>query len=395
MPWKAHDAMHERMKFITLVQEEDASFTTLCESFGISRKTGYKWLHRYEELGPRGLEERQSVAGTQTNALGDEQVDAIVRLRREHPTWGPKKLRARLEVLGTCMPLPAVSTMGAVLKRHGLVRPRRRRAHCPRELTGLTAGERPNDVWCVDFKGDFVLGDRTKCYPLTITDFESRYLIACIALPSTNDALVREMFMRVFREFGLPEYIRSDNGVPFSSTGIGGLTGLSIAWIKLGITPERIAAGHPEQNGRHERMHKTLKAEATLPPQHDLAAQQRVFDRFRYIYNDLRPHEAIKLRTPASRYAVSGRAMREAATPTYLQMMQTRRLDDHGRLSLHGQKLLVTKALAFENVGLEDLGEGVSDVYFGPLRLGAVRLDGKTCVLDRGEPRRLRAAITL
>jgi putative transposase len=395
MPWRTVIPMVERMKFIALVEEKEESFAAICRAFGVSRKTGYKWLERFEELGPEGLTTRQSAAHTNGNALSEEQVDAIVALRKQHAAWGPKKLRARLLELGTCAPLPAVSTIGAVLKRNGLVRPRRRRAIGPRELTGLTAGERPNEVWCVDFKGDFPLGDGTRCYPLTITDYESRYLIACVALRSTAEALANEVFMRVFLEFGLPEYIRSDNGTPFSSTGIGGLTKLCITWIKLGIVPERIEPGHPEQNGRHERMHRTLKAEATRPAEHDLAAQQRVFDRFRHEYNDLRPHEALGQKTPASRYAVSRRRNLELTTPTYPDFMQTYTLNARGRLFLRGHQVVLTNALAGESVAIEHVGDDVEDVYFGPLRLGTLRLREGRLALDQRASRRIRTAITL
>jgi transposase InsO family protein len=387
--------MVERMKFIAMVEEKNESMAAICRAFGVSRKTGYKWLERFQEYGPEGLQERSSAPRKNGNALRTDQIDAIVALRKERPSWGPRKLHARLRTLGTCEPLPAVSTIGAVIKRHGLIRPRRRRAIGPRELTGLTIGERPNEVWCVDFKGDFLLGDGTRCYPLTITDYESRYLIACVALSSTAEAPANEVFKRVFLEYGLPEYIRSDNGTPFSSTGIGGLTKLCIDWIKLGIVPERIEPGHPEQNGRHERMHRTLKAEATRPPQYDLAAQQRAFDRFRHEYNDERPHEAIGLRTPASRYAVSRRRKIEFSSPTYPDTMQTRALDARGRLRNHGKAVAITKSLATEFVGIEQVADGVDAVYFGPLRLGILRLQGKELVLERGAQRRIRAAITL
>jgi len=395
MPWKTVFAMEARMKFISAMDESDESFAGVCRRFGISRKTGYKWLSRYERGGPGALEEASSAARSNAKSLSDAQVDAIVALRREHPTWGPKKLRSRLETLGTCTPLPATSTFGAVLKRQGLVVPRRRRASGPRELTGLTIGERPNDVWCVDFKGDFALGDRTRCYPLTISDFESRYLLACDALSSTKERSAREVFERVFREFGLPEYIRSDNGVPFSSTGIGGLTALCIWWIKLGITPERTEPGHPEQNGRHERMHRTLKAEAAHPPQYEPVAQQRVHDRFRHEYNDIRPHEALGLRTPASRYAVSRRSMpSQLKSPDYPVEMETRRLDGSGRLSLYGATIVIANALASESVGVERVGDDVSDIYFGPLRLGSISYRNKKATLTKG-PSRIRAAVAL
>jgi putative transposase len=395
MPWKTVLPMEARMKFIAEMDKSDESFAGVCRRFGISRKTGYKWLERYERGGPGALEEPSSAARSNAKSLSDTQVDAIVALRREHPTWGPKKLRSRLETLGTCTPLPATSTFGAVLKRQGLVMPRRRRANGPRELTGLTIGERPNDVWCVDFKGDFLLGDRTRCYPLTISDFESRYLLACHALSSTKERPAREVFDRVFHEFGLPEYIRSDNGVPFSSTGIGGLTALCIWWIKLGITPERTEPGHPEQNGRHERMHRTLKAEAAKPPQYESVAQQRAHDRFRHEYNDIRPHEALGLRTPASRYAASRRTMpSQLRSPEYPAPMETRRINKSGALALYGTQTLIARALALECVGIEQVGDDVSDIYFGTLRLGSVTYRDKKATLTRGPPR-VRAAVTL
>jgi putative transposase len=394
MPWKTVLPMEERMKFITEMDESDESFAGVCRRFGISRKTGYKWLGRYERGGPGALEEPSSAARSNAKSLSDAQVDAIVALRRKHPSWGPKKLRSRLATLGTCTPLPATSTFGAVLKRQGLVTPRRRRSSGPRELTGLTIGERPNDVWCVDFKGDFLLGDRTRCYPLTISDFESRYLLACDVLRSTKEGPAREVFERVFREFGLPEYIRSDNGVPFSSTGIGGLTRLCIWWIKLGITPERIEPGHPEQNGRHERMHRTLKAEAAHPPEHEAVAQQRAHDRFRHEYNDIRPHESLALRTPASRYATSRRTMpNQLRSPEYPATMEVRRLNKSGQLALYGSKILLTRALALECVGIECVGDEISDIYFGPLRLGSVSSRDKM-TLKKG-PHRIRAAVAL
>jgi transposase InsO family protein len=381
MPWKTVVAMQERMRFITMVLNEGESFSSLCRQFGISRKTGYKWVERYEQRGPSGLDARPSIAGRNVNALSADRVDAVVDVRREHPTWGPKKIHARLVELGQVP--PSCSAIGDVLKRQGLVRPRRRRPHCPREFLGLTAGEQANDVWCVDFKGDFRLGDKTRCYPLTISDYSSRYLLRCTALGSTKEELATEVFEEVFREFGLPEIIRSDNGVPFASTGIGGLTRLAIWWIKLGIVPERIEPGHPEQNGRHERMHRTLKAEATRPPEQDLVCQQRVFDRFRHVYNDVRPHEGIGQKTPASRYSVSRRTMPTSpVAPKYEAPLITKRLDDHGRLSIMGSKVLLTAMLAHEEVGVEEY-EGGATIYFGPIRLGDVRRKGNEVVLDR------------
>jgi putative transposase len=393
MPWKTVVAMEERMRFITRALHEDESFAQLCRQSGISRKTGYKWIERFEQGGPAGLEERRSIAGRNAKRLPDAQVDAVVEVRHEHPTWGPKKIRARPLELG--QETPSSSAIGDVLKRHGLVRPRRRRPQAPREFLGLTVGEQPNDVWCVDFKGDFRLGDKTRCYPLTISDFSSRYLLRCTALESTKDELATRVFESVFQEFGLPEVIRSDNGVPFASTGLGGLTRLAIWWIKLGITPERIEPGHPEQNGRHERMHRTLKAEATHPPAEHLAAQQRVLDRFRHEYNDIRPHEAIGQKAPASRYSISRRTMPASlSSPKYEEPLVTKRLDNHGRLSIFGGKVTLTRLLACEEVGIEEHEADVMTIYFGPLRLADVRRKDKEVVLDR-KPHAPRAAILL
>jgi len=394
MPWKKVAAMDERMRFVARARQEDESFSVLCRQFGISRKTGYKWVERFERSGPAGLEERRSVTTHNAKALRDEQVDAVVSLRREHPTWGPKKLRAYLLELGR-NDVPSASAIGDVLKRCGLVRPRRRRPYASREFLGLTIGEQPNDVWCVDFKGDFLLGDKTRCYPLTISDFASRYLLDCTALRGTKEAPAHAVFESVFREFGLPEIIRSDNGVPFSSNAVGGLTRLVIWWIKLGITPERIELGHPEQNGRHERMHRTLKAESTRPPAANLVAQQRAFDRFRHVYNDVRPHEALGQKPPVTSYSVSRRVLPETLEPpVYEEPLVTKRLDKLGRLAVLGSAIVITGLLANEEVGLEDAGENVKTVYFGPLRLGDVRRKGKEVFLDRA-PRRVRAAITL
>jgi len=391
MPWKAVSAVDERLVFISKVGTE--SFAEACRQAGISRKTGYKWVKRYEAGGPQALCERRCVARANGKALQAAQVDRVVSLRREHPTWGPKKLRARLLELGN-EHVPSESAIGDVLKRQGLIRPRRRKVYAPREFLGLTVGEQPNDVWCADFKGDFALGDKTRCYALTITDFATRYLIDCTALSSTKEEPVRAVFERVFREFGLPEVIRTDNGVPFASTAVGGLTKLAIWWIKLGITPERIEAGHPEQNGRHERMHRTLKAEATRPPAHDQSAQQRTFDGFRHIYNDQRPHEALNQKTPASVYDVSRRPMpMSLRTPKYEPPLFAKTLDRSGRLCAFGTRVPIAKQLANELVGVEDIDDDVKMISFGPFLLGEVRRKGK--VIQFGPPRGVRAAPAL
>jgi transposase InsO family protein len=383
VPWKETCFVHERLRFIALVDASDESFATLCNQFGISRKTGYKWVERYEELGPRGLEERRPVAHTFPHATPPPVIDALLELRKERPTWGPKKLRARLEAMGVA-PLPAASTLGELLKKHGLIRPRRRRVYTPPSPSALAPAEQPNDTWCVDFKGHFALGDKSRCHPLTLTDQVSRYLLKCEGLAKPDAPSVRPHFERAFREFGLPERIRSDNGPPFATLGPGGLSALSVSWIKLGIEPERIEPGHPEQNGRHERMHKTLKAEATSPPGQTLADQQRILDRFRHGYNDERPHEALGQKPPASRYTPSRRVMpSKPSSPEYPDTMVVRRIQDTGRLKFGGANTYLSKLLVHEPVGLLPIAEDVWELYYGSVLLAQITVKNKEVQLTK------------
>lgn len=385
MPWKETCQMDQRLSFIVAVNESEESIAALCRRFGISRKTGYKWMDRYELEGPSGLEERAPVARTSPHRLVETVEDLIVALRKEQPTWGPKKLRAALLERGMAT-MPAVSTVGEVLKRNGLIRPRRRRVRTPPSVTSLTVGQQANDVWCVDFKGDFALGDKTRCYPLTITDHATRYLLKCEALTGTKHEPVRVHFERVFREFGMPSHIRSDNGVPFASTAIGGLSPLSVWWMKLGITPERIEPGKPQQNGRHERMHRTLKQETATPPQADMASQQRAFDRFRHHYNDERPHEALDQKTPSSRYFASRNAFpAQLSSPVYPDTMKTRRLDLNGKLSMPRSDNCVSlgRLLAHEPVGLEQIDDDRWEIFYGTVLLGEIRIRNREARLQR------------
>lgn len=384
MAWKETRAVDERIRFIALVNESDETFAAICRQMGISRKTGYKWLGRYEELGPAGLADRSRAPQSSPQATREELVTAIVTLRKERPTWGPKKLRAAL--LTQQSDMPAVSTIGDILKRHGLIHPRRRRAVIPLVATGLAEASQPNDTWAVDFKGHFGLGDKTRCHPLTMTDHVTRYLLKCEGLAQPTCANALPHFERAFREFGLPHRIRSDNGAPFASLGIGGLSELSVWLIKLGICPERIEPGEPQQNGRHERMHRTLKAEATQPPGATMAEQQLKFDRFRRVYNDERPHEALDQKTPASRYTPSRRSMpNRLVSPEYPDTMKTRRLDFRGRLKFAGQKEkhMVSKLLANEPVGLELIDEDRWELYYGPVLLAEITLRGKELRFER------------
>jgi putative transposase len=384
LPWKEVRPVDEVVQFITDVNNSQESFAALCRRFGISRKTGYKWCDRYEEFGPAGLEQRAPVALTCPHKTADELVTALVELRKEHPSWGPKKLKARLETLGTS-DVPAASTIGDLLKRHGLVRPRRRRVYppamTPQPLAEATA---PNDTWCVDFKGHFALLDKTRCYPLTLTDQVVRYLLKCEAVDKPDVAHVRPHFERAFHEFGLPLRMRSDNGPPFATTGIGGLSELSVWWIKLGIVPERIEPGKPQQNGRHERMHRTLKDEVASKPEADRPAQQLAFDRFRHEFNDVRPHEALSQQTPSSRYTTSRRVMPASlSSPEYPETMVVRRVAPNGHVSWKGQAVRISDLLCGEPVGLEAIGEDRWRMHYGPVALAELTMCGKELRLDR------------
>lgn len=373
------------MRFIVAVAEGDEPFAELCRQFGVSRKTGYKWVERYESLGPAGLEDKPPIASKHPHRLDDELADLYVQARKDHPTWGPKKLRALIADRHPELVVPAASTIGELLKSRGLIRPRRRRLRVPLHTSPLSSSDRPNSIWSADFKGHFALGNRSRCYPLTITDDYSRYLLACEGMIKTDGEPVRDQFERVFREFGVPERIRTDNGSPFATTAPGGLSELSVWWIKLGIVPERIDPGEPQQNGRHERMHRTLKAEATQPAGETMAEQQRKFDHFRHEYNDIRPHEAHGQKPPARFYATSARAYPGSPkSPEYGDGFVVRKADEQGRLLLRGTKHRLTRRLSFEPIGLREVDDGRWEVFYGPVLLGTIDETGK-------EPTFLRA----
>jgi putative transposase len=376
--------MDERIRLIALWNEGQASVTELSRAFGISRKTVYKWLQRYEARGAEGLADQPTVAHHHPHATPEALVSALVELRKERPTWGPKKLRVRLAQLG--MTTPAVSTIGELLKKHGLIRPRRRRVYPPRMPGELAQTTRPNDTWWVDFKGHFALGDKTRCYPLTLTDQVSRYLLKCESVERQDAKHVKVHFERAFREYGLPVRIRSDNGPPFATAGIGGLSELSVWWIKLGIHPERIEPGHPEQNGRHERMHRTLGEETARPARKDAVEQQLAFDRFRGDYNDVRPHEALGQTTPSTHYSASTRTMPEVLnSPEYPEGVKVRKLDSSGRLKFggNGKPTTISPLLKNEPVGLvEEEGDRFA-LFYGSVLLANVSLRNKEVRIER------------
>lgn len=315
MPWRNPDLMSVRKEFVRLALTGRHSITELCVAFGISEKTGHKWLARYRREGVQGLADRSHSPHAPPHQLSRSVQQGITALRSQHPTWGPRKLRAVLERRSPEISWPAASTIGELLRREGLVKTSRRRRskNVGRPLdAGLTLAAAPNDVWTTDFKGEFRLGPGPYCYPLTVLDAQSRFLIGCTGLFSTATLPVQIVFKRLFQCYGLPEVIRSDNGVPFASpVALGRLSKLSVWWIRLGIRPERIELGHPEQNGQHERMHRTLKAEATRPPSATLTQQQQRFDRFRREYNDERPHESLGQRPPTSCYTLATLLLQE------------------------------------------------------------------------------------
>jgi putative transposase len=380
MPWKETRVVDERMRFIVAVQEDPrGNFAQLCRQFGISRAKGYKWLERYRAGGPEGLQDRTPAARRHPNQTPDLVVDRILQLRKERPYDGPKKLRTVLREREPELEVPAASTIGEILDRHGLIRPRRLRLRVPPSSNPLSHAVAPNDVWCTDFKGDFALNKSERCYPLTVTDAASRYLLKCEGLRRPTEELARPHFERAFREFGLPARIRSDNGAPFASKAVGGLSRLSVWWIELGITPERIEPGQPQQNGRHERMHLTLKQQTASPPQSTMVDQQRVMDRFRHDYNDVRPHEALGQTPPARHYEPSHRPMPETPPgPQYASGFQVRRVGPNGHVSWLGESMPLGKLLASQPVGFREIDNDEWELHYGPVMLGHVLLrDGK------------------
>jgi transposase InsO family protein len=376
MPWRKVFPEDQRVQFIVEALHGPSSVADLCRSFGISCKTGFKWLARYDAQGPSGLLDQSRAPHGNSNAIVPEIAEKFIALRKLHPTWGPRKLLAWVHSAEPHLDLPAPSTVGALLKRLNLVRVRRRRSRAPAMTVPFGACETPNDTWCTDFKGHFLVRDGSRCDPLTLTDAYSRFLLRCDIVPGTSAVDVRPSFESAFREFGLPRAIRSDNGPPFASVGAGGLTRLSIWWIHLGIQPERIEPGRPEQNGRHERMHRTLKEETARPPRQTLRAQQLAFDRFRKIYNEERPHEALENNTPASAYEPSLRRMPSCLPELeYPGHFELRSVHHAGYIKWKGRILLIGKALHNEVVGLEEVADATYAVRLGPVELGRIKDD--------------------
>ena len=376
MPWPGVSPVELRRAFVAAYASGRCTMTALCEQFGISRRVGYKWVDR-ADAGAGELADRSRRPHTSPTAIAPEVVEALCACRRQHPTWSARKLLAVLREADPARAWPARSTAAALLKRHGLVRSRRRRDRHHAVTSALAAITRANEVWTTDFKGEFRTGDGVYCYPLTLRDGYSRYVLGCEALTTKRSETVRRRFERAFRTYGLPERIRSDNGGPFAATGLTRLSYLSVWWIRLGIRPERIALGHPEQNGSHEQFHRVLKAETTRPPAASARAQQRRFRRFCAEYNTVRPHEALRDTPPHRHYTASTRAFpTRLPALEYPGHMEVRRVMPSGHASWRGRGLYLTEVLAGHPVAFEEVEDGIWLLYFGGIRLA--RFDERT-----------------
>ncbi len=377
MPWLEAKIEVERTKFVAaLLDEPEEGFAALCKRFGISRQTGYEWKRRFEREGPAGLVDRSSRPHSHPNETPADIADRLVAVRKAHPTWGPKKLRAHLAEREPGLCLPAASTIGEILTRRGLTAARKRRVRVPPAATLLKAATCPNALWATDHKGSFRLTDG-RVYPLTISDGWSRFFLKCEALTSTSEDEAWPHYEAAFREYGLPVRIRSDNGVPFANPqAMGRLSRLSVRWVKLGIGLERIEPGHPEQNGAHERLHLTME-EVIAEGRIDRAEQQRRFDHFRREYNHERPHEALGQRTPASVYETSWRPY-PAVLPSVEYDVETtvRRVSSNGSVKWRGHDFFVTSVLNHEPVGFRELDDDRWTLWFGPVFLCTVDLRG-------------------
>jgi putative transposase len=367
MPWK-RGPMEQREELIGLIESGAVPVGEACELYGVSRKTGYKWLSRRRD--GSGLEDRSRAPRSHPNALAHEVVEQIVALKTRYPRMGPKKIRALMQAgVRRGQGVPAASTIFDVLERRGLNRDKpKSQSRQPRAGRELRPVEGPNDTWCIDFKGEFRLGDGRLCYPLTVTDAFSRYLLDVRGLTATRYDLTRRSCEKLFERRGLPAVMRSDGGVPFFGRGPGCVSQLSVWWMKLGIHCERV--GRPQDNGQHERMHRTLKQHTARPPSGSMSAQQRRFDAFRAHFNDVRPHEALQMRSPSSAYKPSKRRTLTERTPEYPKHFEVRQVAPNGMMRWKKRQFFVSEALCTELLGIEEIDQGMHRVSYGSLLLG-------------------------
>ncbi len=394
MPWRETDPMRERKRFILESSGGLFSHAELCRRHGVSRKTGYKWLERYEQEGPDGLKDRSRRTHHCPHATEPYVVEAALELRRRHPNWGARKIRRLLFTQHPEWPIPSEQTLHAYFQRAGVVKKRRRSVRRAHPGPPTAPFDAPNAIWSADFKGQFKTRDGRYCYPLTVQDGCSRYLIGCQGLEGTRFKPTKRVFTRLFREYGIPDRIRTDNGVPFASNALGRLSRLSIWWIKLGILPDLIEPASPQQNGRHERMHRDLKAETAIPPSANRGAQQRRFNTFRAEYNTIRPHEALNDQTPASVYEASIRPFpTRLVQPEYPPHFELRKVSTNGGIRWDKAWVNVSYLLGGDYVGLEQVALDIWSVFFGPVHLGWLHAD-KSSILNRdGAPRRKKQKV--
>lgn len=371
MTWRHTEPMKERLAFIAEFDRGERTMSELCRVFNVSRKTGYKWVARHHEHGVLGLADRSRAPHQHPNALAPALAGRLLDLRARHPDWGPVKLLDWLAQRTPDERLPAASTVAELLRRHGLIKMRVQRRRSVPYGAPFVQAHAPNELWSADFKGQFRLGAGMLCYPLTVSDAASRYLLCCQSLSRPTFAQTQPWFERVFRDYGLPAAIRTDNGAPFASIALGGISRLSLWWLKLGIVPERIRPGHPEQNGRHERLHGTLKR--ACPVRRDLSAQQRAFDTFRHTYNTERPHQALDGQTPHMRYAPSSRAYpRKLPELSYSEGYVLRRVSPAGNICFLGRRWYVAGVLRGEPIGLYPIDNDIWRIHVGALAIGTL-----------------------
>lgn len=375
MAWRNIKVEDQRQDFIKACLDGKLTMAELCRIYDISRKNGYKWLNRYKAEGLIGLKDRSRAPYNQILKTNDEIIQEILKIRIKYPTWGPKKVLAYLKYNQPDTPWPSTTTIGNLFDRNGLTITRKLRKRVPARTSPLSHCQMPNDVWCADFKGWFLTGDGKKCEPFTLTDGASRFLIRCLKLDSNNVEHVWGVLDAAFREYGLPLYFRSDNGPPFATCGAGRFSKLSVNLIKAGVTPEWIDPGKPQQNGRHERMHQTLKYEAANPPELNLEEQAMKFKEFRHYYNHIRPHEAIDQKTPASMYQPSSRIWNgKFRSPDYSKEFIVRKVRPAGQISMkpYASEIYIGSALAGEYVGLKQIREQNYEVFYGSIILGRI-----------------------
>lgn len=378
MGWLKASKESEKDRFIDDWLTREFTISELCKRYGISRPTGYDLIDRFNEEGRLAVKERSRARHVITNKTSDKIQKKLIELKHRYPNWGPATIKSYLEAEEIPGAWPAVSTIGEIFKRHGLVKPRKKRKYAPAHSEPLRHCQKPNQVWSADFKGQFYLRNGKYCYPLTITDNYSRYLLLCEGMSSPNCDQTIKCFEKVFRKHGLPEAIRTDNGQPFAGAGISGLTRLSIWFLKLGITPERIESGHPEQNGRHERMHRTLKEAACIPYSRTMKEQQICFNKFKREFNNKRPHQGLEGKRPAEIHTDSSREMpRKLSEMEYPDKYVIRKVRSTGEIKFAGKAFYLSELLYKESIGLEMIDEDRAIVYFSKLKLGMIdaRLD--------------------